>query len=396
MKVLPQEEFQKRLEKVRNQMKKENIDAYCLFSPLNISYLANFSFAATERPICMLITQNNIKITVPLLENNRAEEHSLISQVYYYYDYPGNKNGEYYHHSSRTPENTIQKMIHDTSFDNIAADMNGAPGIMGYNGPSLEEMIGQKIAIRDWTSEMRLTKSSNEIEIFKQAGKWCDLSFKKLKEEIEPGVNETVLNKRMEQKMTEHLLNEHEDYSSRMELGGLTEFIILSGNNTYNPHGMNKNRNMQNGDIVLAGMYVKLAGYVCELERTFFLGEPSEKQKNYFQIMQEAQQIAIENTAAGVKASHIDQEVHNYLKEQNMLEYTKHHTGHGLGIEEHEPPFIDRGNNKKLQKNQIISLEPGLYIPQVGGFRHSDTFIVKEKGVETVTKTPRKLKPNIL
>ena len=112
--------------------------------------------------------------------------------------------------------------------------------------------------------------------------------------------------------------------------------------------------------------------------------------------MLEAQKTAAEAVAAGVKLSTVDQEVHDYFKEQGVLEHTRHHTGHGIGLQGHEKPFIDRGNDKKLKENMVISLEPGIYVEGAGGFRHSDTFLVKENGIERLTKDPRDLASNII
>lgn len=394
MGALQKEEYINRLEKVREKIEKEGMEGYVLFSNRSINYLTGYSFIPTERPAAILITPENIDATVPMLEKDAAESEDLIDRVYVYYDYPGNNNGKYYHHGSKTPEEKISEMIENRELDNVGADMNGAPGIMGYEGPSLEEITGQDVKIESWTEQMRIQKSEEEINTMRKSSEYADQAFKKIRAMVEPGKNEVSMNMEMQQKTAEMVINDQG--SIHVGAGELSYYRILSGPNTYNPHGQVENRQLQQNDILLPGMALAYRGYNSELERTMFLGEPTEEQKNYFQIMLEAQKTAQNTVAAGVKLSTVDQEVHDYFREQGVLEHTRHHTGHGLGLQGHEKPFIDRGNDRKLKKNMVISLEPGIYVEGAGGFRHSDTFLVKENGIERLTRDPRDLESNII
>ncbi len=394
MGALSREEYINRLEKVREKIEEQGMDGYVLFSNRSIDYLTGYSFIPTERPAAILITQETIDATVPMLEKDAAESQELIDKVYTYYDYPGNNNGEYYHHGSKTPEEKIGEMIENRELENVGADINGAPGTMGYEGPSLEEITGRDVQVEGWTEEMRIQKSEEEIKTMRKSSEYADRAFDKIREMVEPGRNEVSMNLEMEQEVAEMVINEQG--SIHVGAGELSYYRILSGPNTYNPHGQVENRELQENDILLPGMALAYKGYNAELERTMFLGEPTEDQKNYFQIMLEAQKTVAEAVAAGVKLSTVDQEVHDYFKEQGVLEHTRHHTGHGLGLQGHEKPFIDRGNNKKLKENMVISLEPGIYVEGAGGFRHSDTFLVKENGIERLTEDPRDLESNVI
>lgn len=394
MSVFKDEIYLRRLGRVREKMDEKGLDGYVVFSNRAVNYLTGFRFIPTERPVAILITQEGIDVTVPMLEKDAAESENLIDEVHVYYDYPGNNNGEYSYHSEKSPEDVIGEMIEARDLQNIGADMNGAPGVMGYEGPTLEEITGNEVETDSWTEEMRIQKSEEEINILKQSAKYADQAFEQLRGLIEPGKNEVSLNLEMKKRTAEMVV----DAEGSLSVGGgkLSYYRILSGNNTYNPHGQVENREIQQKDIILPGMALAYQGYNAELERSMFIGEPTEKQKNYFKIMLEAQKIAEKTAAAGVKLSKVDQEVHDYFKEQGVLENTRHHTGHGLGLQGHEKPFIDRGNDKILRENMVISLEPGIYFEDAGGFRHSDTFLVKENGLERLTKDPRDLESNIL
>lgn len=387
------DEHTQRRNQIREKMRENNLDGFVFYNNLTIKYLTGFNFLPTERPIALLVTSNKTSITIPKLEENRVQQNKAIDTVYTYYDYPGNNNGKYYNNDSETPENQIKTMIENSEINHIGCDMNGAPGIMGYEGPKLDQILGKEVQQEKWVQKMRLNKTEKELEYFYKGAEYADESFRRIREKITPGVNETSFNLEVKKETTETVLNKEEVSTSPEKIA---YYRILSGKNTYNPHGIVENREIKRNDILLPGMALAIKGYFTELERTMFLGEPSKKQANYFEIMKEAQDIAIESAAKGVKASKVDQNVHDYFKEQGVLKYARHHTGHGLGLESHEPPYIDRGNNKKLQENQVISLEPGLYVEDVGGFRHSDTFIVKENGLKRITKDPRELEANII
>lgn len=394
MGVLDEKVYRERLNRIREKMKIHGMDGYVVYSNRSINYLTGYSFIPTERPVALLITQENIDVTVPMLEKDAAGSEKLIDRVNVYYDYPGNNNGEYFHHGSKTPEETVREMIEDRDIQKIGCDMNGAPAVMGYDGPLLEETMGTEVEVESWTGRMRLQKDEAEIEVMRQSSAYADRAFQKIRDLVEPGKNEVSMNMEMQKKTAEMVIQDQGGIN--VGAGELSYYRILSGPNTYNPHGQVENRELQEKDILLPGMALAYKGYNAELERTMFLGEPTEKQKNYFRIMLEAQKLAQKNVAAGVKLSHVDQEVHYYFKEQGVLENTRHHTGHGLGLQGHEKPFIDRGNDKKLKENMVISLEPGIYVEDAGGFRHSDTFLVKENGVERLTEDPRDLESNII
>jgi Xaa-Pro dipeptidase len=394
MGALSSGEYSKRLGNVREKIKREGMDGYVLFSNRSINYLTGYNFIPTERPAAILITEEKVDATVPMLEKDAAESEGLIDEVYVYYDYPGNQNGEYHHHSSKKPEEKIGEMIENRDLNSLGGDMKGAPAIMGYEGDSLEEITGKDVQIEGWTEQMRVQKSDEEIRTLREGSEYADQAFQQIREMVAPGKNEVSMNMEMQQKTAENVIKDQG--SIHVGAGELSYYRILSGPNTYNPHGQVENRELQQKDIILPGMALAHKGYNAELERTMFLGEPTEEQKNYFKIMLEAQKTAAEAVAAGVNLSTVDQEVHDYFREQGVLEHTRHHTGHGLGLQGHEKPFIDRGNDKKLKENMVVSLEPGIYVEGSGGFRHSDTFLVKETGIERLTRDPRDIESNIL
>jgi Xaa-Pro aminopeptidase len=157
------------------------------------------------------------------------------------------------------------------------------------------------------------------------------------------------------------------------------------------PHSIATKRVIRRGDVIVTGAGADIGGYSCELERTMIVGKPTAKQKRYFNVMVKAQEAAFEAFKSGVKCSDVDRATINVFKKAGLMHLVKHHTGHGLGLEGHEPPWLDVGNDAPLRAGMVVSCEPGIYETGFAGFRHSDTVLISEEGAETITYYPRNL-----
>lgn len=144
----------------------------------------------------------------------------------------------------------------------------------------------------------------------------------------------------------------------------------------------------------VAMAYFRINGYAAECERTFFLEKPNKEEEELFQHMMNARNKALSILKPGVRTIEVDCEARNYLDKQGLKKYLLHRTGHGVGLGNHEPPFVAKGSNDILEENMIITIEPGIYIEGVGGYRHSDTILITKDGYELLTKAPLDL-PNV-
>jgi Xaa-Pro aminopeptidase len=122
-----------------------------------------------------------------------------------------------------------------------------------------------------------------------------------------------------------------------------------------------------------------------------FMGTPNARQKELFQAMLAAQDAAFETAGPGVRCADVDRAVRKAFKDKGVSNLVRHHTGHGLGMEGHERPFLDIGSEDVLEEGMIFSCEPGIYERGLGGFRHSDTFVVTEDGIDVLTQYPREI-----
>ena len=121
------------------------------------------------------------------------------------------------------------------------------------------------------------------------------------------------------------------------------------------------------------------------------IGEPTDEQRRMFDHMVALQDIAFDAIKPGARCSDVDKAVRAYFDEHDLMPYWRHHTGHAIGLRYHEGPFLDTGDDTEIVPGMVFTVEPGLYSPELGGFRHSDTAVVTEDGIELVTYYPRDL-----
>lgn len=137
-------------------------------------------------------------------------------------------------------------------------------------------------------------------------------------------------------------------------------------------------------------------GYSAEVERTYFIGNVPDEAKAPFDAFMKARALGYELVKPGVPAAEVDEKVLDLIKKLGYGDYILHRTGHGFGITGHEPPWVALGSENVLEKNMVISIEPAIYIPEVGGYRHSDTVLVIDSGCVPLTKARDTLEELIL
>jgi len=167
--------------------------------------------------------------------------------------------------------------------------------------------------------------------------------------------------------------------------------MFVAGRRTALPHGFVKGQTVSRGDVLVSGASADIDGYLSELERTMIVGEPTRTQAEAFDAMLALQERAIETMGPGVPLAAVDLEVAALARELGQESRLRHHTGHAIGLEGHEAPFLDRGEEGACEPGMVFTVEPGIYLRDVGGFRHSDTVCVTESGCRVMTEYPRAL-----
>jgi Xaa-Pro aminopeptidase len=240
---------------------------------------------------------------------------------------------------------------------------------------------------------MRLIKSEEEIALIRESAKWANLAHTLLQEYTAEGSwdVEIALAASLEASaLVKKALGPHYEpmrRSTPVSVG----FRGQIGEMSAIPHAIATKRMIRKGDVIITGASVDIGGYSCELERTMVVGKPTPKQKRYFNTMLKAQEAAFKIFKQGVKCSEIDKATINVFKKAGLIHLVKHHTGHGLGLEGHEPPWLDIGNEEPLRAGMVVSCEPGIYETGFAGFRHSDTVLITKNDADIITYYSRDL-----
>jgi Xaa-Pro aminopeptidase len=156
-------------------------------------------------------------------------------------------------------------------------------------------------------------------------------------------------------------------------------------------HAVAHNIEFERGDMFVIEMGASVWGYNAELERAMVIGTPSDEQRRLFAHVVAAQQVAFAALRPGVTCADVDGAVMRYFEDNDLLPYWRQHTGHAIGLRNHEAPFLDLGDHTPVEPGMVFTIEPGLYDDELGGFRHSDTVVVVEDGIELLTSYPSDL-----
>ena len=383
---IPKQEILERQTKFYSQLKDKNIDCAVLFSVTDIFYLTGFHFHPTERPIGFFIdSQQKTHLFVPALEHEHAEAFAFVDFVHSYPEYPG----------LRHPMEYFKDALYEAQFEGkiVGYDANGYGSPMGYRGPSVSDILSAKefISIKGLVEEIRFIKSKAEIELIKESCRWGNLAHRLLQKYSKPGLSEIEITSKASSEATMAMI---ETLGPEYKPHGNTAFAIFRGQvgeMSAFPHAVTQNIVLKKGDTLVTGAAADVWGYHSELERTMFVQEASKEQEKYFHIMYEAQEVAFKAIKPGAPCSVVEKKVQQYFKEAGVEHLVQHHTGHAIGLLGHEAPFFDLGDQTIMQPGMVFTIEPGIYVRGLGGFRHSDTVVVTENGMEMLTYYPRDL-----
>ncbi|MGC9048489.1 MAG: M24 family metallopeptidase [Caldisphaera sp.] len=363
--------YEARIKKAQNYLDYNNIDAMIITKPENSYYFTLFQAIIYSRPIMAIISKVGDSILlVPYLDLDHAKEKSPVTNII------GYRSDEEINESIR---NAIKNYkIIGTDSDSLSF----------YNKITKLSHNLKIVDVTDFINDIRSVKDYSEIERIKIASEVTDYGMKEVIEGIKERDTEINIASRAEFSMKMKL-------SEILGVDGLypwmnfTVSAVISGKRSYYPHGLVSGKKINEGESVIVTLDIAVEGYRAENERTFLVGKVSEDMEQAFNYMEKAQQMAFKSIKECVSASDIDRSVMDFFRSNDLIKYVNHRTGHGIGLEIHEFPSIAEGNNTIIKSDMTLAIEPGLYIKNIGGFRHSDTVLVKGKDIEILTKTSK-------
>jgi Xaa-Pro aminopeptidase len=243
--------------------------------------------------------------------------------------------------------------------------------------------MGAKVRLRDVgprVETLRMTKDVDEIALIRKAVNLGSRLLDTALRSIRPGIAET------------EVAAELEYAARRAGAEGMSfETIVAAGARSAMPHGVASTARIPQRGFVILDFGVILHGYCSDMTRTVYVGKISASDRKMYSAVRDAQQAAVDAVRAGVACGEVDRAARNALRRAGWARYFTHSTGHGVGLEIHEPPRLGRGQAQELRPRMIVTIEPGVYLPGRGGVRIEDMVLVSTDGCEVLTPAPKDL-----
>jgi Xaa-Pro aminopeptidase len=234
--------------------------------------------------------------------------------------------------------------------------------------------------VSDELKFLRACKDADEIECIKKAAAIAAEALTSLLEQVKDGINELDLACELDFLMRRRGVSQVS-----------FETIAATGGNSVLPHAKPTNRRIGKGDNLMIDYGAVVDGYHSDETCTFFFGSADEKQKRVYNLVKDAHDMAIEKIRAGMSCREIDGIARNFLDGHGFGDFFPHATGHGVGLDVHEPPRLAPKSDDILEAGMIVTVEPGVYLPDTWGIRIEDMVLVREKGCEVLSRMSKDL-----
>ncbi len=389
---ISQAEYGNRIQALLQCLDGQDLSGAVLFDSSYILYYTGFAFIPTERPMAFLLGANGERaLFVPRLEVEHARDSTGYQRIYHYEEYPHQT------HPMELLAGALQEM---GVRGPVGADIDGYPRIYGYRGPTLSGVTDQPVhLLSDCIEDQMMVKSTAQIALIRESVKWANLAHHLLQRYTRVGITETEVSRRAGDEATLAMLSalgpRYQAQSMTFD-GAVAMYRGQIGRSASIPHAMAGNITFQPGDVLVTGADAPMWGYHSELERTMIIGQPASEQQRMFAHMLALQDSALAAIRPGVTCAEVDRRVRSYYERHQLEPYWRHHAGHAIGLRIHEGPFLDVGDPTEILPGMVFTVEPGLYAHDLGGFRHSDTVLVTNDGIEVLTYYPRDLESLII
>lgn len=359
-----------KIEKIYKILNSSNLDAIALVPGSNFRYLTGGNFHLMERPTILIITRKKELVAIlPSLEVDSFNKLGFSAKIISWHD----KNG------------------YENAF-NEAGNLLGNISRLGVEGQRIRFFETQafienfsNITLVNYHKEIssiRQNKDEEEVSCLKKAIEISETSLENTLKYMKAGMSELEVKQFLIQQLYQ---NGAESISF--------DPIVLAAANSALPHGHStENNKLQKGDTILFDFGGSYKGFNADITRTFFLEEANELQKNVYNNVLEANLTGIKNSIIPKSLHDVDDSTTNILENGEYKKFIVHKTGHGLGLDVHEDPYVVRGNHSKLEEGMIITVEPGLYLPGKFGIRIEDDVLITNNLPNILTSFSKELR----
>lgn len=282
---------------------------------------------------------------------------------------------------------------HDNKLDGVIAYLRQSGAVrIGFEAKTLAVATFNQLKERgdsswEWVplaeelAPLRTRKGGDEVEALSEAALLNAEAFAEILPQIAPGVSEREISLALE--------------FSLKRRGGeekAFDFIVASGLRGAMPHGIASEKIIEAGELVTIDFGTRVRGYHSDETVTVAVGEVGEKQRCIFDIVLEAHDLAMAAVRPGMALKEIDAVARDFIAAQGYGEFFGHGLGHGVGLEVHEHPVVSARSTDEAQEGMIITIEPGIYLPDLGGVRIEDTVLVTQQGCRALTRIPKQFR----
>ena len=353
-----------KIHELRNAMKQDNIDCLAIVPGPNLYYITSKRFHLSERPVVFFIEQNSLTFILPELESQKLS--GLDVNFLAYSDVTG-------------PQSAFDMFFEDKIFKKIGIESR----IMRHLELNLIDRNDAEIIDSMYMfADLRTKKSDSEIKLIEKAVSIAEKSLNSIIHKLTSGISE----KDFASQLVIELLNN----GSESELPFSP--IVASGANGANPHHFPTDKVIGDNELVIIDWGANYQGYFSDITRTFATGKNIDsKLLDAFESVRLANSAARAKSKHGVTAGDVDLAARSIIDERGFGDFFIHRTGHGLGLEIHEEPNIKQNEEFILTNGNIYTIEPGIYLPELGGIRIEDDVLIESSGSRSLTTIPRNL-----
>lgn len=364
--------LESRVSAVQTELQESEADGLVLFPSPNLTYLSGFSEEPMERHLLLFVTAYDTAFLAPELYESQLKEETPIRPITTWAD-------------GQDPTETIETITDDVGFDDGHVLVDDRMWAM-FTQDLREAISGCTFGLAsEIMSDLRVQKDAYELNQLQEAARLSDEASKRVR-----SLGDDVVG------MTEkEVVNELQKILEKLGSDGFSfDPIVAAGSNGAKPHYRHGNREIQTGDPVVLDFGGIAEGYAGDQTRTVvFDGQPPQDFVAAHDAVRRAVDAGVKAAKPGVEAQEVDKAARKTLAEEGLCDKFIHRTGHGVGLEVHEPPYIVDGNKTTLQPGMVFSVEPGVYFEGKWGLRIEDLVVITDNGAERLNKSPRTWKP---
>jgi Xaa-Pro dipeptidase len=361
-----------RLDKLYTELKKTGLDAVALNPGPTLTYLTGLHFHLMERPVVMLFTPGkNPALILPELELEKIKQLAYPVQAFPYGENPFEW------------DEIFKKAV--TSLGLNGKQIGVEPRAMRLLEFRHVKFGAPEAAFPDASAALaalRICKEADEITRMRRAVKIAQVGLEATLPLIKIGMTEKELANELVTQLLKHGSDPEMPFSP----------IVSSGPNSANPHASPSGRKLQAGDLLVVDWGAAYEGYISDLTRTFAVGEVAEEYLKIHKIVQEANARGREAGRPGLPCADVDKAARRVIENAGYGVYFTHRTGHGIGMEGHEDPYMRGDNMQLLEPGMTYTVEPGIYLPDRNGVRIEDNMVVTATGTESLSDMPREIR----